>query len=214
MAKRSKFDRIPRDLYQTWDPKAVGPLLPHLKPHTRFAEPCYGQGALSRQLQRAGHSLYWGSDISTSIQEPATVAGVPVYVTSSSIDALTLTVPLQKADCIITNPPWTRKKKNPILHKLIEHFIANSNYAWLLLDAGWAYTKQSADYMPYCSDIVAVGRVKWIPDTKSVGKDDCAWYRFSKDREYTVFHPRTTSLLSMPGVSSSLSQVVSYSSDQ
>lgn len=189
MAKRSKFDHIPRDLYQTWDPKAVGPLLPHLKPHTRYAEPCAGQLALVKQLDEAGHSLYWGSDIEGR-EATTTIFGVPVTRTVPAMDALTLTTPLQLADCIITNPPWTRTKKNPILHKLIEHFITNSQYAWLLLDAGWAFTKQSADYMPYCSDIVAVGRIKWIPNTKSVGKDDCAWYRFSKDREYTVFHPR------------------------
>lgn len=190
MGKRSNFDRVPRDLYETWDPNAIAPLLPHLKPHTRFAEPCYGQGALSRQLERAGHSLYWASDIERPTYEATIIGGYPVNFGRVSVDAMTLTAPLQNADCIITNPPWTRTKKNPIMHKLIEHFIANSNYAWLLLDAGWAYTKQSADYMPYCSDIVAVGRVKWIPDTKMVGKDDCAWYRFSKDREYTVFHPR------------------------
>lgn len=188
MGKRSDFPKIERNFYQTWNPKAVQPLLPHLKPHTRYAEPCAGQLALVTQLDRAGHTLYWGSDIE-GVTCSTEVFGVPVTRTVLAADALTLTTPLQLADCIITNPPWERV----ILHKMIEHFVANSKYAWLLLDADWAHTQQSAPYMPYCSDIVAVGRVKWIPGTKMVGKDNCCWYRFSKEREYTVFHPRAIS---------------------
>lgn len=209
MGKRSNFDKAPRNFYRTWDPKAVAPLLPHLKPHTRYAEPCAGQLDLVRQLDEAGHTLYWGSDIHGQ-EATTTFFGVPVTRMVPAMDALTLTTPLQLADCIITNPPWSRD----ILHPMIEHFVANSKYTWLLLDADWAHTQQSAQYMPYCSDIVAVGRVKWIPGTKMVGKDNCCWYRFSKEREYTVFHPRVISQPAKPGVSSSLSQVVSYSSGQ
>lgn len=190
MGKRSNFDRIEKDFYRTFDPRAVTPLLPHLAPHTRYAEPCFGQGDLVRQLDRAGHTLYWGSDLEPN-KEPTTISGHLVTTTCQSIDALSLTVPLQQADCVITNPPWSR----PILHKLIEHFIANAKYTWLLLDADWAHTKQASQYMPYCSDIVAVGRVKWIPDSKQSGKDNCCWYRFCGQRAYTVFHPRDISLI-------------------
>jgi hypothetical protein len=39
----------------------------------------------------------------------------------------------------ITNPPWDRK----ILHRLIERFSAVGP-TWLLFDADWMHTKQSA----------------------------------------------------------------------
>jgi hypothetical protein len=49
---------------------------------------------------------------------------------------------------------------------------------WLLFDADWAHTKQSAPYLPQCSHIVSIGRLKWIEGSKFTGKDNCAWYRF------------------------------------
>ncbi len=185
MGKRSEFPRVAKDLYETWDPRAVAPLLPHLKPHTQFVEPCAGNLALVRQLEAAGHVAAWVSDIEGR-DVTYTVSGVPVTRKVQAYDVFKLTQILRVAGCVITNCPWSR----PILHKMIEHFISHANETWLLLDAGWAFTKQSADYMPHCSDIVAVGRVRWVPDTKMVGKDDCAWYRFSTDTEYTIFHPR------------------------
>ena len=77
------------------------------------------------------------------------------------------------ADAIITNPPYTRE----VMHRLIAHFqrIAPT---WLLLDFGWAATRQAAPFLPHCSDIVAIGRVKWIEGSKHTGKDNHAWYRF------------------------------------
>jgi hypothetical protein len=58
-----------------------------------------------------------------------------------------------------------------------------------LLDSDWAQTKQAAPFMPSCSDIVAIGRVKWIEGSKHTGKDNCAWYRFdAKHASGPVFH--------------------------
>ena len=188
MGKRSNFDKIPKDLYQTTDPRAVAPLLPHLKPHTRFSEPCSGDLALVRQLEAAGHHLFWASDI-VGRDVTTVVSGVPVTRTVIAIDALKLTTPMQQSDCIISNPPWTRTKKNPIMHQLIEHFRKH-NKAWLLLDAEWAFTKQSAPYMKYCSAFVAIGRVIWIPGTKMTGKDSCAWYCFEQQTCETRFYGR------------------------
>ena len=89
----------------------------------------------------------------------------------SQQDALTHMV--GNVDCFITNPPWDRK----ILHPMIEHF-SNQHPTWLLFDADWMHTKQSAPYMERCEMIVSVGRVKWIPESKMQGKDNCAWYLF------------------------------------
>ena len=76
-------------------------------------------------------------------------------------------------DCIITNPPWSRD----VLHPMITHFAAQGP-TWLLFDADWMHTKQSAPYMPLLRKIVSVGRVKWIPDSPFTGKDNACWYLF------------------------------------
>ena len=92
-------------------------------------------------------------------------------------------------DCIITNPPYTR----PTMHRLIEHF-RNIRPTWLLLDADWAHTRQASPFLPRCSDIVAIGRVKWIEGSKHTGKDNCAWYRFDiRHNAGPVFHGRDQS---------------------
>ena len=63
------------------------------------------------------------------------------------------------------------------MHRLIAHFqrIAPT---WLLIDYDWSATKQAAEYMPHCSDIVILPRLKWIEGSKDTGKDNHAWYRF------------------------------------
>ena len=88
-------------------------------------------------------------------------------------------------DAIITNPPWTRE----IMHPMIDRFRYLAP-TWLLFDADWMHTKQAAPYMPYCSDIVSVGRLKWISGSKHVGKDNAAWYRFDRHMHVTRFHGR------------------------
>jgi hypothetical protein len=86
----------------------------------------------------------------------------------------------------ITNPPWDRK----ILHPLIDNFLGICP-TWLLFDADWMHTKQSATFMTYCKTVVSVGRVKWIEGSKSQGKDNCAWYLFDySSEEQTRFYGR------------------------
>jgi hypothetical protein len=76
-------------------------------------------------------------------------------------------------DAIITNPPH----KRDMLHPLIEHFqqIAPT---WLLIDHDWVANLQSTPYLPHCSDIVVIGRVKWIEGSAFTGKENYSWYRF------------------------------------
>ncbi len=168
MGKRSEFERVEKDFYRTIDKRAVQALEPHLRCEN-FAEPCSGMLDLANDVISLGYDCVWHSDI------------------SEGIDALDLDSDrIHNADCIITNPPWTRS----ILHPMIDHFISIAPYCWLLFDSDWAHTKQSSPYMKYCTDIVSVGRLIWIPGTNTSGKDNCAWYRFSKDAERTVFHER------------------------
>jgi hypothetical protein len=177
MGKRSSFKRREGDFYPT--PRAaVVPLIPYLRGIRSFAEPCAGDGALVRHLESFGLRCVYSGDIRTG-QDALAV---------DSYGA---------ADAIITNPPYTRD----VMHRLITHFqrIAPT---WLLLESDWAQTKQAAPFMPSCSDIVAIERVKWIAGSKHTGKDNFAWYRFDanhaagpifqcRDRYATIYARRT-----------------------
>lgn len=163
MGKRSDFERAPRDYYPT-PLEAVRPLLMHLKPATRFVEPCAGDGRLSNHLMSAGHHLVEQFDIEP--QHPVVRAG----------DALQEVIdPTWRVDCFITNPPWGRK----VLHPLIVH-LSDQAPTWLLFDADWMHTKQAAPYLDRLVRIVSVGRVKWIEDSPFTGKDNCAWHLFDR----------------------------------
>jgi hypothetical protein len=166
MGKRSSgFERIPRDFYPT-PLAAVPPLIPHLRGIRTFAEPCCGDGALVNYLEAHGLRCVYQGDIATGQ------------------DALA-TTDYGGADAIITNPPYTR----PLMHALIEHFTRILP-TWLLLESDWAHTKQASPFMPCCSDIVSVGRLRWIAGTTMSSKENFAWYRF--DRGHVagpIFHP-------------------------
>ncbi len=172
MAKRSKFERKDRDYYPT-PLKAVLPLIPHLK-EGFFAEPCAGDGRLIRHIESLSKMRCMSrTDIEPQAED----------ITKE--DALKMNR-LLKYDNIITNPPWDRK----ILHKMIEVFIESAKNVWLLFDSDWIHTKQSIPYMEYCRKIVSVGRVKWIEESKSVGKDNASWHMFSKKGKGTQFFGR------------------------
>lgn len=164
MGKRSTFDRAPRDFYPT-PREAVLPLLPHLEYGSIFAEPCAGDGALIKHLEWGGMSCVEALDI-----EPRTGDAYRA-------DALDWS-PEPSVDFIITNPPWRRD----LLHPMIARF-SKTRPTWLLFDADWMHTRQSALYLPWLRKVVSVGRVKWIPGSKMTGKDNCAWYLFDQASE-------------------------------
>lgn len=158
MGKRSDFLRIDKDAYQTIDPRAVSALEPHLSPNASFAEPCVGDGLLRDRL------LSLSLDLQCAYEGDINLGR----------DALNLSDDdLIECDLIITNPPWSR----PILHRMINHF-SSLRPTWLLFDADWVHTKQSAPLMSRLSKIVSVGRLRWISGTTMQGKDNCAWYLF------------------------------------
>ena len=176
MGKRSNFTRVERDYYPT--PKAaVEPLIDHLPMGVfSYAEPCAGDGRLIRHIHELteGHaSCTFASDI-----EPRN----PDIIQAEALSLYFEDPPMY----CITNPPWDRK----ILHPLIEQFALQMP-TWLLFDADWMHTKQSARYMHMCKKVVSIGRVKWIEDSKSVGKDNCCWYLFDRlNTEETRFYGR------------------------
>ena len=162
MGKRSEFERVARDFYPT-PMEAVRPLFPHLLRNAKFYEPCGGDGRLVTHLETDGHVCMGAWDIEPQSPRVGRGNALDTYFTPAY------------ADCIITNPPWDRK----ILHPMIEHF-SNQLPTWLLFDADWMHTRQSAKFMDRLEMVVSVGRVKWIPDSKMTGKDNCAWYLFDK----------------------------------
>lgn len=158
IGKRSNFDRIEKDFYRTFDPRA-SEVLNSVQVPVKYYEPCVGEYDLVNNLNPYGFRCVGASDIEK--------------------DALSLTPDeVEEADYIITNPPWGRK----LLHPMIEHFITLKP-TWLLFDADWAHTKQASDYLEnYCTHIAAIGRLKWIPGTTMSGKENCCWYRFVKNK--------------------------------
>jgi hypothetical protein len=169
MGKRSNFERREADFYPT-PQAAVEPLIPYLRGIRSFAEPCAGDGALVRHLEEFGLRCVYAGDI------------------RSGQDALALDQ-YGAADAIITNPPYTRN----LMHRLIAHF-QRILPAWLLLDSDWASTRQAAPFLPCCSDIVAIGCVKWIEGSKHTGKDNHAWFRFDiRHKSGPTFHARDQS---------------------
>mgnify|MGYP003109204482 FL=1 len=173
MGKRSDFKRIPRDFYPT-PLEAAEPLFSHLPRNFTFIEPCAGDGALVDHITKntAGRCIL-KADIAPKRQD------IAQQNVMGSLD---------KPDFYITNPPWDRK----ILHPIIE-LLSSLAPTWLLFDADWPHTQQSAPYMEYLEKIVSIGRVKWIPDSKMTGKDNCCWYLFDKKNyKQTMFFGRNT----------------------
>lgn len=162
MSKRAsgKFKRNPRDFYST-PFEAVVPLFPHLSPRNYFDEPCAGSGALVHHLKSAGFTCSRASDIEPAAPRILKVDALGLYSCSGKI--------------FITNPPWGR----PLLHKIIEH-LSNLSGTWLLIDADWMHTRQSAPFMDRCAKIVSVGRISWMGNGVS-GFDNAVWMYFDKD---------------------------------
>lgn len=157
MGRRSSFERRANDAYDT-PAEAVVPLLPFLEGSScgYFVEPCTGSGCLVRHLEAHGFKCVHQDDVFTGR------------------NALDWTeADLNGARVIITNPPWRR----PLLHRLIRH-LSTLAPTWLLFDANWVWSQRAAPLLDQCEAIVAVGRVKWIPGSAFVGKEDAAWFLF------------------------------------
>jgi hypothetical protein len=163
LGKRSLFERIDRDKYAT-PAKAVEPLLRCLKPRTRFIEPCYGNGDLARVLMAAGHRLMEVHDLPTD-------ARVHPYSPVPSV-------------IFITNPPYWGRPAD--LHPLIEN-LSDQAPTWLLLSADWLFNRSSGPLTRRLRRIVAVGRVKWIPDSPHTGMENAAWLLFDRPKSRAGF---------------------------
>ncbi len=171
MGKRSDFQRVAKDYYRTFDPRAGKSLAPFLEENYTYAEPFCGRGDLIKQL--SGECVY-ASDIEPDFDHNDT--GLTFHEKSYT---MVTDEDISKADYIISNPPWSR----PILHHSIEYF-ASKKPTWFLFDSGWMFTGQAKPYLEkYCTKIVTIGRLKWMEGTTMSGKDDCVWYLFDPNKK-------------------------------
>jgi hypothetical protein len=156
MAKRGeKFERSPRDLYETVDPRAVAALLPYVDRALPFVEPCAGAGALVDGLLAAGLVCWGALDIE------------PLRDGIAMLDARA--VRLNAGEQVITNPPFTR----PLMHAIMWHCAAQVP-SWFLVEADWLITQQAGEILrKHGAEVVAVGRLRWFRegDPRDKGND-------------------------------------------
>lgn len=156
MGKRGDtYERSPRDLYETVDPRAVAALLPHVDKRLPFIEPCAGAGALVDQLVGAGLKLHYACDIA------------PLRHGFGMLDARA--VRIDESEQVITNPPFTRS----LMHEIMVH-CARQAPSWFLVEADWVMTQQAAPILrEHGAEVVSIGRLKWFRkgDPRDKGND-------------------------------------------
>jgi hypothetical protein len=156
VGKRSSFDRRPKDVYPT-PPEAVAPLLPLLLPHTKYVEPCFGEGRLVEPLKRAGHELVaafdWPDDARSKVYD------------------------LENGTIFITNPPYHGRARD--LHALIEN-LSDQAKCWLLLPHDWLANLSSAPLISRLRVIKPIGRVRWIEGSEHSSKENFDWLLFDR----------------------------------
>tara|TARA_R110000764_G_scaffold164543_4_gene251595 strand:- start:397 stop:945 length:549 start_codon:yes stop_codon:yes gene_type:complete len=181
MGKREavKKPKSPRDFYATVDPDAVKPLIAFLGDTLSYAEPCAGNGDLIDQLSSFGLQCDHASDIVSDRYQEYDASTIPyanLYISG--------------ADCIITNPPFSKDLLLPIMY----HLMHSGLPLWLLLPADIMHNKYMTPYMSQCETVVSVGRLCWFPDEvtgKMVkGVDNYQWMEFVSYETPTTFHGR------------------------
>lgn len=195
MAKRSDEQRHPRDFYPT-PLKGALPLIGTIDleynstdaelPPMKFIEPFAGNGALTDHLCLSRNiECVYESDI-----DPQNNARIQTHGYEKIDMDLVEKV---EADVFISNPPWVNTKASgQQLFTLIE-YLASMRPTALLLDGGFAFNVGSSKLMEHCITVIPVGRLKWIPDSKYTGTEDCAWFIFDmkkRDSRGPHFHPR------------------------
>lgn len=185
MGKRSNFERVSHDLYDT-PFEAVVPLSRFLHDVTAFIEPCAGHGMLIGHLEALGYSCALALDL------------VPAGDGIEQGDALNLDYhkimdaglePI--ASHFITNPPWPagRGRGGEPTMSLIRH-LSSLLPTWMLLSADFMHNAYASTVLTHCFKIVSVGRVKWMPGSEHVGKENCAWYLFDKEPAWGDNHTK------------------------
>ncbi len=157
-------DRSERDWYATPE-HAVVPLIPHLPEYFTYCEPCAGDLSLCSHLDVLTDAGAW-CEYAYDIHPRHPLVTQRNCLTIDNLDV----------DLFITNPPfkWT------MLESILKH-LPTVKPTWLLLPLDYLANKRMSPYMKVCRKVVAVGRVKWFPDSKTSSTDNFAWYLFDSD---------------------------------
>lgn len=189
MGKYSEFEREGRDFYPT-PMKAAIPVGPFLK-DLRYIEPCAGDGRLIEHIRMIQPTA---SCIAAFDIEPQAEEAVGVRIIQRDIIKEGFKTKITEyADCFVTNPPWINNKDSGFQLNTIIESLSSLLPTWLLMNGSFVFNKKSAPYMRMCTDVVPIGRVRWIEGSAHSGKEDCAWYRFDnrdKETKLTYIHPR------------------------
>jgi hypothetical protein len=159
------FARRDRDSYDT-PPEAIAPLAALLQSPEPWVEPCAGCGNL--------------------------VAAIPNCVDSSDIAPRAPSI--RQADAfdehpilpVITNPPFN------LADQLLTHWLATAPHVWLLHPLGKIANRNWQWAMAHATDILPIGRVRWIAGTANGGYVDHVWVRYGgvKSDGILRFHRR------------------------
>jgi len=143
VGKRSSFVKADRDFYRTIDPNAIPYTFVDLIRGKSYADTCYGNGDLEDRLMDVA-TCKWRSDIRETVGS------------SLVVDALQVTKEdLEDVDCLIQNPPFTRK----VLDPLLDHWLTLGKPVWLLLPADYMHNVSFGKYMRQCKEVISVGRL-------------------------------------------------------
>lgn len=176
MTKRAlgKYPRVDRDYYATPE-EPILKLLPELAGTDSFAEPMCGDGAIVRVLEARGWDAVFLCDL-----EPQ---GDMIEIAETADVLDTQAHHYDDADVIVSNPPWPLPPNKLVGERagtptvqIIEHLMAIKP-TWLLLSADFMHNRYFEALAPFCTKVVAVGRVSWMGNAKK-GFDNAAWYRF------------------------------------
>ena len=149
---------VAADFYPT--PRAaVLPLIPYLRAGSGpLPSRAAGDGDLVRHLELFGLRCVYAGDIGTGQDALA-------------LDSITA-APTRSSRIRLLRDPRT------LMHTSDRALPAHRADAGCCWTTDWPSTQQAAPFLAHCSDIVAIGRVKWIEGSKHTGKDNYAWYRF------------------------------------
>ena len=144
------------------------PLIPYLHGGIQtFAEPCCGDGDLVRHLESFGLACVYAGDIQ---HRPGCACARRLRR--------------------VRRDHYQSALSRDVMHRLIDALPAHRADV-AAAGRGLEQTRQAAPFLPHCSDIVTIGRVKWIEGSKHTGKDNFPWYRFdSRHKAGPVFHWR------------------------
>lgn len=83
------------------------------------------------------------------------------------------------------------------MHAMIDH-LPTPVPCWLLFDAAWPITARSAEHRRDLLEIVAIGRVQWIPGSKTSGTDDYCRFLCQRPRRQHRYNPVQQIVVALP----------------